>query len=53
MVFEALFNKYHLDIARYCATRVGELLAEDVAQAVFGIVWRLSYVPGYDEVRAI
>ena len=38
-VFESLFDRYHLDIVRYCATRVGDLLAEDVAQAVFRVVW--------------
>jgi RNA polymerase sigma-70 factor (ECF subfamily) len=37
--FVALFDKYQAAIAEYCARRLGEVLAEDVTQAVFRIVW--------------
>ena len=50
-VFESLFDKYHLDIVRYCASRVGDLLAEDVAQAVFRIVW--SKLDSFEPERPI
>jgi RNA polymerase sigma factor (sigma-70 family) len=38
-VFVALFEKYQAEIAEYCERRLGEVLAEDVTQAVFRIVW--------------
>jgi RNA polymerase sigma-70 factor (ECF subfamily) len=38
-VFVALFDKYRAEIVEYCARRLGEVLAEDVTQAVFWIVW--------------
>lgn len=38
-VFVALFDKYRAEVAEYCARRLGEVLAEDVAQAVFQVVW--------------
>ena len=50
-VFVVLFDKYQSEIMEYCARRLGELLAEDVAQAVFQIVW--TKLPQFEPYRPI
>jgi RNA polymerase sigma-70 factor (ECF subfamily) len=50
-VFVALFDKYQPEIAEYCARRLGEVLAEDVAQAVFVIVW--TKLPQFEPARPL
>jgi RNA polymerase sigma-70 factor (ECF subfamily) len=51
--FNALFERHHADVFRYCARRLNPADAEDAAADVFGVAWRrLDQIPYTDMAKA-
>jgi RNA polymerase sigma factor (sigma-70 family) len=47
--FNALFERHHADVFRYCVRRLDRSDAEDIASEVFAVAWRrLDQIPDTD-----